>query len=166
MSLSIHPLTMAQAREMICWRYDEPYDIYNIAEEDPAFFVDPQNGYWAILDSDEALVGFCNFGADAQVPGGDYGADALDIGMGMRPDLTGQGHGVDHSALVFDFARRNHPNYAEHRVTIAEFNLRAQSVCRSHGFLKVHSFARQPDGKRFLIMVRELSDIAQVHQPR
>lgn len=28
-------------------------------------------------------MGYCCFGTDARVPGGDYSADALDIGLGM-----------------------------------------------------------------------------------
>ncbi len=34
------------------------------------------------------MVGFCSFGVDGRVPGGDYPDGPLDVGMGMRPDLT------------------------------------------------------------------------------
>ena len=59
------------------------------------FFLAPKNGYLAVRDSEGALVGFCCFGFEGQVPGGDYSVDALDVGIGMRPELTGQGLGYD-----------------------------------------------------------------------
>lgn len=58
--------------------------------------LDPERrqSYYAALSKDE-LVGFFSFGAEAQVPGGDYdNAKALDIGLGMRPDLTGKSLGL------------------------------------------------------------------------
>jgi hypothetical protein len=36
-------------------------------------------------------IGFCCFGPDAQLRGGDYHEPALDVGLGLRPDLVGKG---------------------------------------------------------------------------
>jgi RimJ/RimL family protein N-acetyltransferase len=157
--LFIKPLAAAQIREFIQWQYPDPYAIYNMATSDEEaevrFFQDPENGYFGISDEDGRFLGFCNFGADARVPGGDYAQEALDIGIGMRPDLTGQGQGAHYAAAVFDFAMTN---YAErcHRVTIAEFNRRAQRLCSGFGFVEQSRFVREKDGQAFVILVRDL----------
>jgi ribosomal-protein-alanine N-acetyltransferase len=110
MDLSFQPMDEARARKSLTWRYEPPYDFYNPnpdeAEEIVQWFLDPRHAYYAITGDDGEMVGYCCFGADAQVPGGDYGADALDVGLRMRPDLTGQGRGSDFFAAIVDFARR------------------------------------------------------------
>lgn len=158
MNLSVQPLTETQIREFISWQYDGPYAMYSMTEENEeesvAFFSDPANGYFAIVDETGQIIGFCNFGEDAQVPGGDYGADAIDVGMGMRPNLTGHGQGVDYAQAVFAFAQKQYPGNA-FRATIAEFNERAQRVCLKHGFMVVDRFERSSDKRPFLILLRE-----------
>lgn len=66
------------------WEYKEPYDIYDVGSEgiveDINLFLEPQNGYFAVVSEEDDLLGFCNFGVDAQVPGGDYRSIAIDIG--------------------------------------------------------------------------------------
>lgn len=157
MKVTVEQLTRDQVRTFIRWQYAGPYAVYNMPveneEDEMRFFLDPQNSYFAIVDEAGAFLGFCNFGADAQVPGGDYSAAAIDIGMGMRPDLTGQGQGVLYATAVFDFAQARFPNQAQ-RVTIAGFNERAQQLCRKFGFATADRFEREKDGRPFVIMVR------------
>lgn len=158
MNLSIQPLTQTQIHEFIGWQYDGPYAMYSMNDENEAelvpFFSDPANGYFAIVDETNLLLGFCNFGADAQVPGGNYSADAIDVGIGMRPDLTGQGQGAGYAQVVFEFAENEYPGQP-FRATIAEFNKRAQRVCIKHGFEAVDRFERTKDKRPFLILMRE-----------
>jgi ribosomal-protein-alanine N-acetyltransferase len=63
----------------------------------------PDYHYYAVHDATGVLVGFCCYGEDAQVAGGDYAAPALDVGMGLRPDLVGQGraHGFLQAILAW-----------------------------------------------------------------
>jgi len=158
MNLSIQPLTETQIHEFISWQYDGPYAMYSMTDENEdeliAFFSDPVNGYFAIVDETGAIWGFCNFGEDAQVPGGDYSLEAIDVGMGMRPDLTGKGQGVDYAQAVFDFAQKQYPGQT-FRATIAAFNQRAQKVCLKHGFKVVDRFERTKDKRPFVILIRE-----------
>ena len=157
MSLTFHPMDEASACEMCTWRYEPPYDFYNPRPEGVdarvRHLLDPGNAYYAITDNDGTLVGYCCLGADAQVPGGTYEEAALDIGLGMRPALTGQGHGDGFFAAIVDFAllalapRRL-------RVTVAAFNLRAMRVYEKAGFKPVESFGRSGDGVEFVIMTR------------
>ena len=160
MKLLVEPLTAEQVRAFMAWEYAGSYAVYNMApenEEDRRFFLDPENGYFGICNESGELLGFCNFGADARVPGGDYGADAVDIGMGMRPDLTGQGMGVVYATAVFNFAMDHYPGQPQ-RVTIAAFNKRAQRLCSKFGFSEVSRFVREKDGREFMIMLRQWID--------
>lgn len=68
------------------------------------------------------LAGFCNFGADARALGGEYDDEAMDIGIVMRPDLTGRGRGEVYTAVVLEFAVRQYPAQRQ-RVTIAAFTV-------------------------------------------
>jgi RimJ/RimL family protein N-acetyltransferase len=144
------------ARAVLEWRYEPPYDLYNIDSPEPdevvRFLADPTNRYYAITDVAGGLVGFCCFGEDARVPGGDYALDALDIGLGIRPDLTGRRLGRAFVEAVVDFARAQFgPQML--RVTIAAFNERARRVWGRAGFEQVGSFARPADGQVFVALV-------------
>jgi RimJ/RimL family protein N-acetyltransferase len=144
----------ASALEIIQWRYPPPYDFYNLAEgEDTlAYALDPQNNLYALRDENSQLVGFCSFGKDGQVPGGDYGQDAMDIGMGIRPDLTGQGKGLEYARCVLKYARQRFMP-VRFRVTIAAFNRRAQKVWAGLGFRPVQNFLHLESNCEFVVMV-------------
>jgi ribosomal-protein-alanine N-acetyltransferase len=158
MPFNIRPMDEASARAIASWRYDAPYDFYNLnpgkIEKNVAYFIDPQNAFYRIMDGHGELVGYCSFGPDGQVPGGDYSQAALDIGMGIRPDLTGLGNGARYGEHVLDFACRTFAP-GRLRVTIAAFNQRAQRVWQKLGFHVVRSFSRESDGAPFLVLVRE-----------
>jgi ribosomal-protein-alanine N-acetyltransferase len=159
MPFTFQPMEEANAHAIPEWHYDEPYDIYNIApddvEKETQLLLDPQNAYYTITDEHGDLVAYCCFGLDGQVPGGDYSAVALDIGLGVRPDLTGQGHGLAYVNAVLDFARRTFMS-TMFRVTIAKFNKRALRVWEKAGFRPVQTFPREKDGRAFVVLMREV----------
>ena len=157
-TLVIQPMDAASALELIGWRYDEPYTLYNVVVKPEelatlvASFVDPTNHYYSLKDGDGALVGFCCFGIEAQVPGGDYSSPALDVGVGMRPDLTGQGHGQQFIEAALKFGRETyHPILF--RATVAAFNQRSLRACEKAGYRRVTSFLRPSDGREFIMLV-------------
>ena len=157
MEISFRPVSKEDVQKFYFWRYEPPYDIYNeggdLSDEELAYFLDPQIRCHAMFDGTNTLIAYCTFGADGQVPGGDYKADALDIGMGVRPDLTGQGKGVDYAQAAINFAL---DTYAPHalRVTIATFNERAQKVWQKAGFVEIDRFGREKDGMSFALFIR------------
>lgn len=148
----------ASAQASAGWRYDEPYGLYNpgVDETDEVVqgFLDPANGYYAVSDAQGELVAYCCFGPDARVPGGDYEADALDVGMGTRPDLTGQGCGHALIMAVLDQGQREFEPRA-FRATVAAFNTRALRLCERAGLRPVQTFQRASDGRAFTILIRE-----------
>jgi ribosomal-protein-alanine N-acetyltransferase len=149
----------ASARAIAHWQYEPPYDLYNMdsgnVDEAVAALLDPRNHYFSVAGEGGELVAFCCFGPDAQVPGGDYGASALDIGLGLRPDLTGHGQGLHYVKAVLDFASATFAA-AAFRVTVAGFNHRAQRVWKKAGFRRVQTFPRRLDGRAFVILMREM----------
>src|SRR5438477_1457585 len=122
-------ITPQDADAISRWTYDEPYSLYNSSPEDAAWYLDPANNYVSIVDSSDELVAFGCVGHDARVPGGSYDDDAIDFGSGMRPDLTGQGHGARLIELMIDEARRALGG-TKLRSNVAAFNERALPLHR------------------------------------
>lgn len=145
-------MTPAYAADIITWRYPAPYGCYDMTGADPAFLTDPASGYYALVDSG-GPIGFRSFGADGQVPGGDYDGSALDTGGGLRPELTGQGLGRAAIATGLEFGRRQFAPPA-FRVTVATFNVRAQRVVQALGFRGTGSFRALADGRSYEILTR------------
>ena len=82
MKLTIRPATPEMFAELRTWRYEPPYDFYD-GDAEPVR--NPERWYEA-RDEAGALVG--NFYFEEK-------GDALEIGLGLRPDLTGRGLGLD-----------------------------------------------------------------------
>lgn len=162
--LQFCPLAAKHVSQILTWRYEPPYDIYNMGHgtTDPMvlpeamdYFLQPQYHFQAVLRQPDAeLAAFCSFGMDGQVAGGDYTAEAVDIGMGVRPDLTGHGLGGMFAGVAIDYACKT---FAPHRlrVTIAAFNHRAQKVWRRHGFEQVQQFHSHFGNRPFIIFARD-----------
>jgi RimJ/RimL family protein N-acetyltransferase len=152
MPFEFRPLKRAEAVCIVNWRYETPYDFYNPAAEALEPMLDARHGYFAAF-KDGQLVGFCCFGPDAQVAGGEYGKVALDIGAGLRPDMTGQGIGRAFLTAVVTFSRECSLDRPL-RATVAAFNARAIRVVQSVGFTEVTRFRRPLGGVEFVILER------------
>jgi [ribosomal protein S18]-alanine N-acetyltransferase len=151
MALAIHPITEPWARAITAWRYPAPYDIYDHEPDDLHRLLLPTYRYHAVLDAGD-LVGYCCFGDDACVPGGTYPPDALAVGAGMRPDLTGRGHGRRFLAAILDFGRATSAARTL-SATVAAFNDRALALCLSLGFVEASRFTSTGDDPREFVML-------------
>ncbi len=153
MSLKIQKLDEINALKSALWHYEAPLNFYNLnpdeIEQNVQYFLDPENNFYGIFEKLE-FVGFCSFGEDGQVDGGNYSAIALDVGMGIRPDLTGQGHGNYYVSAVLNFASREF-NAPLFRVTVAAFNQRALRVWSKAGFRPIDTFEHQPQGRVLIL---------------
>lgn len=154
---TVGTLTEADARAVAGWTYPPPYEIYSGSPDEPAesmaLYLEPANGYFAVRNGRGELAGFCCFGTEGRVPGGDYSEPALDVGVGMRPDLTGQGNGEAFTAAVLAFAERT---FGDHvlRATVAAFNRRSLRICEKHRFVEVERFVRAGDPPREFVVLR------------
>lgn len=155
--ISIHPISRAAAEEIVTWHYPPPYEIYNtpLEERDTAiaYFLNPDNRCFILQNENGWILGYGSVGVDAQVPGGDYQEPALDLGIGIRPDLTGQGQGKQFLAALAAYAQAQEPPPQRLRVTIAAFNERAQRLVRGYGFVEVQQFTRSADDTTFKVFV-------------
>jgi ribosomal-protein-alanine N-acetyltransferase len=158
-SFTFRPMTETSARDILSWRYEPPYDFYNhdSTQLDTLIrnsYLNPAYHYFSVFDEQDNLIAFRCFGEDARVPGGDYSADALDMGGGLRPDLTGHGLGPQIIHAAMDFARVEFSPRA-FRATVAEFNLRAQRACEKVGYVPVQHFITTHSGVPFVILMRD-----------
>jgi ribosomal-protein-alanine N-acetyltransferase len=140
-------LTRADAEEIAGWRYPTPYSMYDGGDPDRLF----EYTYFAGLDEDGALIGFCCFGEDARVPGLDGEEGVLDVGAGLRPELTGIGLG---GPFLREACRFGTELYGPERlrVVIAGFNRRAQMVAHALGFEAERTLGSDASG--FVVMSR------------
>ena len=141
-------LTRADAEAISRWKYPHPYSFYDGSGDADRLL---KYKYFAGLDEEGGLVGFCCFGEDARVPGLDEEAGVLDVGAGLRPELTGIGLG---GPFLREACRFGGELYgpSRFRVVIASFNDRARMVAHALGF-EAEDTVRN-DGNEFVVMTR------------
>lgn len=152
---TVHTLSATDAEAIATWTYEPPYQIYNM-DGSASLLLDAAARYFGVYEGDE-LMAFCCFGGEGQVPGFDYSASpALDIGVGMDPNLIGRGRGRATLAAILAFgAAQCRPGYW--RATIAAFNQRSQQMFRNAGFVEVARFVSTGATPReFVVVVKEV----------
>ena len=120
------------ASEVATWHYEPPYDFYDLASDphDAAEMRDPALAahYRAVLaDGDDLLDAFWYF---------DWHGDVVDVGIGLRPELTGRGLGESFLRAQLDYAT-SHWAPATFRLFVAAWNERAIRLYERLGFSEV-----------------------------
>jgi ribosomal-protein-alanine N-acetyltransferase len=140
-TFTVRAMTGDDAHAIAAWRYPGEYAFYDWDgdPDDEAELLDPSRWgrqYFAVDDGDGELVGFFDF--TTQV-------DALEIGLGLRPDLTGHGYGLSFVQVGLDFAA---DRFGAGPVTlaVAAFNRRAITVYRRAGFEPVERYEHETNG--------------------
>jgi ribosomal-protein-alanine N-acetyltransferase len=152
MNLTIRPMQQADAERIARWHYEGPYAFYDMANDpdDLAELMDPQrreNVYFAAVDADGSLIGFFCFSQDGST---------VELGLGLRPDLTGKGLGLSFLEAGLQFARERFSVRA-FRLSVAAFNQRAIKVYAKAGFKPGRTYKNHTNGGvyDFLEMTRE-----------
>jgi [ribosomal protein S18]-alanine N-acetyltransferase len=134
--MRVRDLTPADLDDIAGWRYEERWAVYD--SDGP---LDPGLGYWAVVDDApvgdgraERLVGFGCLGEDARVPGLAEVDGVLDVGVGMRPDLVGQGLGPEFATTVLDFAGAR--GATRLRAVVQDWNTRSLRLVERLGFVR------------------------------
>jgi [ribosomal protein S18]-alanine N-acetyltransferase len=152
---AIRAMTAGDAGEIAAWRYPEPYSFYD-SDRDPDDLV-------ALLDP--AGWGARYFAADDIVDGRLAGffvftvADGVvEIGLGLRPDLTGRGLGASFLACGLRYAA-GHLEPRGYTLAVAAFNRRAIAVYERAGFREVERYDHFTSGAlhEFIRMTRGLA---------
>jgi [ribosomal protein S18]-alanine N-acetyltransferase len=147
---TIRPLRWREARAVSQWHYDGPYAVYDVnmlpaMALQALFRLAGVTIYFAALDEAGQLAGFFSF-----VPRG----DAVEVGLAMRPDLTGRGLGLEFLLEGLAFARRRFAP-KQFVLDVATFNQRAMRVYERAGFRPVGTFTSSRDGRESLKMARD-----------
>lgn len=142
MKIAIYAMDQPAASEISSWKYAKPYDFYNV-DDDQGIEEFLNGSYFKILESG-VLTGYCCFGNSAVVPAGSqYGAypnnGAVDVGLGMKPELTGRGRGSAFVSSILEFAQSEF-GATLFRLTVAHFNERAIALYRKLGFQPIMVF--------------------------
>jgi ribosomal-protein-alanine N-acetyltransferase len=140
------------------WRYPGPYAYYNfdLASLATILLVQSLFGaitdptYFTVVDERERIVGVFSYIWHAR--------GVLEVGLALRPDLTGLGRGIGLSFVLagLDFARRRFRPQRFY-LTVAAFNARARRVYERAGFARIGSTTIGRKGKRteMLEMMRD-----------
>jgi len=156
MNFTVRDMSEDYAIEILNWRYEFPYDFYNNEVNPDSLKEMLGDSYFIVLDQHNSLIGFFCTGDSAQVPAGRqfgaYSEDMVDLGIGMKPELTGQGHGTAFFAFVLRYAQDNYEGVPI-RLTVAKFNERAIHLYEKFGFVQRMGFNK--DTTRFITMMKE-----------
>ena len=145
-------MSNGEAREVSRWHYEPPYDFYDAASDpdDLEELLDPErrkDAYFSAFDEEGTLVGFFQFESEGAI---------VDVGLGLRPDLTGRGLGVGYVLAGLEFARER---FSPERFTlsVATFNERAIEVYERAGFRRGAVYTHHTNGADypFLPMARD-----------
>ena len=159
--MTVGGFTLDDAHTVAAWRYPPPYGVYDVSE-DPSWqaeIFDPER--WGIsyfaADDDQThdLAGFLELVASER-GSGDWVGSEVEVGLGLRPDLTGRGIGVDfvEAALAFSRERWGPRTFA---LDVLPWNERAIRCYEKAGFDRGEVYVRAfPGGNEvtFLRMAR------------
>ncbi len=149
---TIRPMTAADTHAVAAWRYPGEYSFYDADADldDLAELLDPAEWGQRYFAADEIahheLAGFLVEKLTGRV---------AEIGLGLRPDLTGRGVGESfvRTCLRFASAALGAQSYT---LAVAAFNRRAITVYERAGFQEVECFEHFTNGgiHAFLRMAR------------
>ncbi len=147
MQFIFRPMNAGDARTIAGWHYQEPYAFYDMDQDpdDLAELLDPRSWtemYHAVVNEHGELVGFFSFKRDG---------NSVDLGLGLRPDLTGRGIGLAFLLAGLDFGRERFAP-TTFRLAVATFNTRAIGVYERAGFERGKVFMHHTNGGEYEFM--------------
>jgi len=152
MDIYIKEMKQEYAQQISQWRYGGIYSMYDCNESDIAELMD--GTHFACTNAVSELIGYFCYGNGARIPTLEeniYDEKYLDIGLGLRPDLCGKGHGLTFFLKGIDHAQR-HFNTQNFRLSVATFNERAIKLYSKAGFYVEREVTHSFSNNKFLVM--------------
>lgn len=152
MKFILIPMTKGYADEVVSWRYDGIYAFYNLDQdrEDLEEFLNcygQADKYYAVLNELNDLAGFFSFSQKDET---------IVVGLGMKPEYTGMGLGLEFVLAGLEFAKEKYTP-SMFSLIVAIFNKRAIKVYEKAGFKPGKVFMHETNGGEYeyLQMIRE-----------
>lgn len=156
MRFRFRPLRWRDALTISGWHYDGPYAFYDMSLLVLLGVVAVQWVLRSVRQLDffgvheerggrEQLVGVFSFLRHG---------NTTEIGLGLRPDLTGQGIGLAFVLAGLDYARA-HSKLRRFQLIVAAFNTRAICVYERAGFAPVRTFTDYHRGRPYTAILME-----------
>lgn len=140
MAFVFRPLGWSDALAVAGWRYPPPYELYDLGRGPLLVSVSLHRllaplrllGFYAVQREDDPLAGVFSFRKLGP---------AIELGLALRPDLTGRSIGLTFVESGMEFARGRFAP-ATFRLDVAMFNQRAIRVYERAGFVPGRRFVR------------------------
>ena len=152
MRFGFEAMNESYAHAIANWHYEGIYAFYDMEQdvEDLEELLDPDSWtgkYCAVVNECGELIGFFSFEKENE---------AVVIGLGLKPDYTGEGLGQAFVEAGLEYAKQK-LNPATFRLSVAAFNHRAIRVYEKVGFTSDGVFMNETNGGlyEFLRMARE-----------
>lgn len=140
----IKEISHKDAVEIASWNYEYPFSFYNMNQDEESISELKDGSYYSVYTVENELAGYFCYGKNAQVPGGVRAGvysneNLIDIGLGLRPDLTGKGLGTEFLITGLDFGKQLYETKG-FRLSVATFNKRAIALYKKVGFTSKDKF--------------------------
>ena len=152
MQFRFEPMNESYAHAIANWHYPGRYAFYDMDQdrEDLEELLDPHSWtgkYCAVVNERGELIGFFCFEKEDE---------AVVIGLGLRPDRTGEGLGQAFVEAGLEYAKIKF-DPATFRLKVATFNQRAIRVYEKVGFKPDGVFMNETNGGQFEFLRMERS---------
>ena len=134
----IQKMSQKNAKEISKWHYEEPYDFYDMIndEEDLHELLYDRGEHYFEVIKDNVCIGFYVIVEED---------NQIEIGLGLRPDLTGKGYGKEFLEILLDYISLNYEK-KEIILSVASFNSRAIHLYEKCGFKRIRNFTQATNG--------------------
>jgi [ribosomal protein S18]-alanine N-acetyltransferase len=155
----IEPINTKHIETIIHWRYEPPYDIYNMDMTEETINNFLNRNYYVLLGEFEELLGYYCYGEEATIPYGNIykvyeNSSYTDIGLGMNPKYVSQGLGLDFLNKGLDYFAEV-LSTTKFRLTVLESNIRGRKLYQKIGFKVMNYFPSNLGENKFIVMIKE-----------
>ncbi|KRM89968.1 GNAT family N-acetyltransferase [Liquorilactobacillus cacaonum] len=150
----IEKMTQKSAVIVAQWHYPDEYSFYDMVAdpEDYQELMDEEkrgDGYYQVTQSGMLIGFFVVEKTDRQ--------EVVEVGLGMAPELTGQGNGLEFVKIILKYISRV-TGSKKVLFDVAKFNIRAQKLYQKIGFEVVNYHEQKTNGGiyPFVLMAKSI----------
>lgn len=149
-------MTREAALSIATWQYPPPYGQYSFSPNEDTLAELLCGNYYSMQNQGRCLCGYACFGKSAQIPTlqqDPYQSGFIDLGLGLKPSLCGEGLGAGLLAATMELGRATF-GQRPFRLSVLSQNERAKRLYLRHGFSIEKTVHHRHSKQEFLIMVK------------